>query len=141
MPKPIPPADVPITTEQRLCAQDWYDFFREAFAIIAAPVTLTYGTTINTNAALGDDFILTITDGVNFTIAAPTNPAAGREINYTFRNTSGGGVGTVTWDSVFKLPSVPANWSPPTGFSRSINFIYDGTNWVQRYSSEFDVPN
>ncbi len=33
MPKPIPPSDVAITNPpDRLMAQDWYDFFKEALA-------------------------------------------------------------------------------------------------------------
>jgi hypothetical protein len=31
--------------------------------------------------------------------------------------------------------------SPATGYSRSIQFTYDGTNWVQDFQSTVDVPN
>jgi len=116
--------------------QDWYDFFRE---LARKSVTaLTYGTTINTNTATGDNFSITATNGTAFTIAAPTNPVAGQTITYTIRNASGGALGAITWNAVFKMPAftLPAN-----GFSRSVSFIYNGTNWVQRFQSAADVPN
>jgi hypothetical protein len=99
--------------------------------------TLTYGTTISTNTLLGNDFVITATDGVAFAIAAPTNAGSfvdtgthGQRITYTIRNTSGGALGTVTWNSVFKMGA----WvSPANGFSRSIEFRYNGTNWVELF--------
>jgi hypothetical protein len=40
--------------------------------------------------------------------------------------------------SLYKLTT----WtSPATGFSRSIKFIYDGTNWVESYRTAADIPN
>ena len=94
-------------------------------------VVLTYGTTIATNAALGMVFKVTITDGVAFTMSAPTNPTTGQVIKYRFSNSSGGAIGTVTWDAVFKLPTSPGY--PPTGFQQIRTFRYDGTNWVMEF--------
>lgn len=100
--------------------------------------TLTYGTSIATNAATGTIFIIPITNGTAFTIANPTNPATGQQIAYRFVNTSGGAVGTVSWGAAFKTSAATA--TPSTGFSREIGFFFDGTYWRQRYTTG-DVAN
>lgn len=48
----------------------------------AAPQTLTDGATINTDAALGDHFRVTL--GGNRTLAAPSNPEDGKKILFEF---------------------------------------------------------
>jgi hypothetical protein len=105
---------------------------------VAKRTALTYGTTIATDAALGNEFDITVTDGVAFAISAPTNPTDGQRITYTLRNTSGGAMGVVTWNAVFKMAALT---NPATGFSRSIDFRYDGSNWVQISQTGVDVPN
>lgn len=137
--RPIPTPDVAITFIERapgLMAADWYDYLRE----LARPqiATLTYGTSIATDARTGDSFIVTANNATAFAIAAPTNPIPGQVITYTIRNSSGGALGAVTWNAVFKM----AAWtSPANGSSRSISFHYDGTNWVERSRTTADVPN
>lgn len=146
MAKPIPHSDVALAGD-KLATQDWYDFFRELAALVAAlqatkpPVVLSYGPTINTDASLGSNFILTVTNTSAFAFAAPSNPVPGAVINYTVRNAAGSNLGTVTWDPVFKVPTVPPSWKPPNGSNRSLQFVFDGTNWVQRYAGTEDVPN
>lgn len=98
----------------------------------------TYGTTVNIDASAGNLFDISATDGVPFTIAAPTNPTDGQRITITIQNTSGGALGAVTWNAVFKM----AAWtSPATANSRSIDFKYNGTNWVEVCRTTVDVPN
>ena len=73
----------------------------------------------------------------NFTINAPTNPREGKELVLTIRNTSGGALGTLSFNAVFK---VGASWTQPaTGNSRSIQFLYDGTNWIETGRTAADV--
>ena len=100
--------------------------------------TLTYGTTVDTNAALGSIFLIPITNGTAVTIANPTNPVTGQEIAYRLENTSGGAVGAVTWGSAFKTSATTG--TPATGFTREIGFVFDGTYWRQRYTTG-DVAN
>lgn len=101
-------------------------------------VTLTYGATIATNAALGNYFLVTATNNTAFTISLPTKPGIGWLMTYTIQNTSGGALGTLTWDGVFKV----GTWTnPANGFSRSITFKYNGTNWVEIGRTPIDVPN
>lgn len=111
-------------------------------AIRGTPVTVTYSAAPAINAALGNDFIITITDAVAFVVAAPTNtPPTGysQVIRITFRNTSGGAHGAGTFNAVFKTSgNVPAI---ATGNSRTIAFRWDGTNWVEIFRTAADVAN
>ena len=102
-------------------------------------IALSYGTTIATNASLGPYFEITVTDGVAFTMGAPTNGRIGDEINYTFKNTSGGAMGAITWNAAFALAGPFTN--PATGNSRSIKFRRDGSLWREQSRNAADVPN
>ena len=98
----------------------------------------TYGVTVSIDASLGNEFDVTATNGTAFTVANPTNATDGQRITITIRNTSGGALGVVTWDTLYKL----AAWtSPATAFSRSIDFKYNGVNWVEVSRATVDVPN
>lgn len=98
----------------------------------------TYGTSVAINAALGNFFDITVTDGVGFTVANPSNARDGQEITITIRNASGGAAGTLTFDTLYKA----ASWTQPAnGNSRSISFKYNGTNWVEFSRTTADVPN
>lgn len=99
---------------------------------------LTYSASMTIDASAGNIFEIAATNGTAFTINAPTNPQTGQRMVILVRNTSGGALGAVTWNAVFKLSA----WtSPATGFSRSIQFYYNGTNWVQIGQTGVDVPN
>ena len=135
---PIPPPNVrflanalsPISTH-------WYNFLAQIGRVVPL-ATVTYSAGITINVQLGDSFVITATNGTAFTINAPLNPQNGRVITITIRNTSGGALGVITWNAVFKMPAFT---SPATANSRSVTFHYNGTNWVQRYQSAADVPN
>lgn len=101
-------------------------------------ITLTYGTTINFDSAQANEFVIDATNATAFTINAPTNPSTGQRITMRIRNTSGGALGAVTWNAVFKMSA----WTQPASAnSRAIDFQYDGTNWVECGRVAADVPN
>lgn len=105
---------------------------------IAGFVTITYSASMTPDARAGMTQVITATNATAFTINAPTNPASGQKLTIKIRNTSGGALGAVTWNAVFKM----ATWtSPATANSRSITFHYDGTNWVEESRCTTDVPN
>jgi hypothetical protein len=111
---------------------------RFAQAVINKTVTVTYSAAMQIDASAGNRFSITATNNTAFTINIPLNPTSGQEITYTIRNTSGGALGAVTWDAVFKL----AAWTQPAnGYSRSITYSYDGTNWLEISRTPADVPN
>jgi hypothetical protein len=98
----------------------------------------TYGATVTPNAASAVELVVTATDGNAFAMAAPLNPATGRRITIRIRNTTAGALGTAAWNAVYKLSA----WTQPAaGFSRSIDFQYDGTNWIEVSRTPADVPN
>lgn len=102
-------------------------------------VAPTYGATVSIDAALGKTFIVTVTNNSNFTIDLPTHPATGQEIRIVIKNTSGGALGTATWNAVFKMG---AAWTQPaSATSRSVTFYYDGVNWVESGRTAADVSN
>lgn len=105
--------------------------------------TITYGVAPVLNAALANDFVMTITNGVAFVVGAPLNPPpAGftQDISITFRNTSGGAHGAGTWNAVFATQATvfPAI---ATGFSRTVFFRWNGAAWVELTRSAADVAN
>jgi hypothetical protein len=101
-------------------------------------VAQSYSASMALNTALGNWFTITVTNGTAFTMAAPVNVADGQQITITFFNTSGGAMGTITWNSAFKL----AAWTnPANGFNRSITFAYDGSQWIETSRTSTDIPN
>lgn len=100
--------------------------------------TLTYGATVDINAALGNHFVVTATNTSAFTINNPTNSQPGQRISLNIRNGSGGSMGTITWGSDYRY----STWTnPANGTSRTINFRYFGTTWVEESRTAADVPN
>lgn len=109
-----------------------------AVGLVEALVSLTYSASISLTATLANAFLINATNGTAFTINAPTSPSTGQRIEITIKNTSGGALGVATWNAVFKMVA----WTQPAnGFSRAIEFRYDGTNWVEKYRSAADVAN
>jgi hypothetical protein len=101
-------------------------------------VSPTYSTSMTVDAFTGSRFVITATNSTAFTINAPTNLATSQTVTFTIKNTSGGSLGTATWNAVFKM----ASWTQPAnGFSRSITFDYNGTNLVETSRTPTDVPN
>lgn len=106
--------------------------------------TLTYAATMTPVADQGSWFAITATNATAFTVNAPTINAfsaanfSGYRITITIKNTSGGALGVATFAATYKM----AAWTQPaTGFNRSIDFIYDGTNWIEASRTPADVPN
>jgi len=99
----------------------------------------TYGATIAIDASTGMQFDISVTNGTAFAISNPTNVLGdGQTITITVRNTSGGVMGAITWDTLYKL----AAWTNPANAnSRSITFKWNTTNWVEIARTPADVPN
>jgi hypothetical protein len=109
-----------------------------AAATVGKRLGVTYGATVAIPANQANEFSTNANDGSAFTVAAPTNGVSGQRITIRIRNTSGGALGAVTWDAVYKL----AAWtSPASGQSRSVDFTFDGTNWIETGRTPADVPN
>lgn len=101
-------------------------------------VTITYGTSMTPNAVAGDTQIITITDGVAFTVNNPINGTTGQRLRIIFRNTSGGAAGVASFGANYKNGTITM---PATAFSRTYEWDFDGTNWVQTFASPSNIPN
>ena len=109
---------------------------------MGGPVTtLAYSAAPVMNASLSNAFVMTVSDGVAFVIGAPINPppGVGMRLALTIRNASGGAHGAGTWNAIFKTSgNVPAI---ANGFSRTFEFQWNGTNWVEVFRTAADVAN
>lgn len=100
---------------------------------------VTYSASMTFSAQYFDEFEITATNGVAFTINSPTLPMDGKRVRVTLINTSGGALGAVTWGGAFKLPAgitYPANAN-----NRTYEFYYTGTIWRSVNYSSTDVAN
>jgi hypothetical protein len=103
-------------------------------------VAPAYGASIAIDAAAGDFFNIVATNNTAFTVANPTTfgvASRNHRITIRIKNTSGGALGVLTWDTAYK----PVNATQPAnGNSRTRIFEPDGTNYVE-IASGVDVPN
>lgn len=109
-----------------------------AWSDAATMTTIAGAGTTTPDASLGNVQWLTVTTAAAFTIGAPTNPTTWQPLTLRIRNNSGGALGAITWNAVFKMSA----WvSPANGQSRSITFRYDGANWIEEVRTASDIPN
>lgn len=107
-------------------------------AHVARRNATAYSASMTIDASQQNSTEITANNGSAFTINAPTNPIDGQFLTITVRNTSGGALGAATWNAAFKM----AAWTnPASGFSRSITFRYDASNWIEISRTPADVPN
>jgi hypothetical protein len=99
---------------------------------------LAYSGTVSPDMGVADRQYVVVTDAGNFTVAAPANPTAYQTMYLTISNQSGGAMGVITWNAIYKLAAFT---NPATGFQRTISFFYDGANWIENFRSPSDVPN
>lgn len=110
------------------------DIPKEDRFTILSPI---YSPSITLNRAGAQRHVLTVTNTTAFTIQAPSGTVGtGSPLWIVIKNNSGGSVGTITWDSVFKKASFTA---PGNGAQRSILFYWNGTNWVEDVKTPADV--
>lgn len=91
-------------------------------------------------AASGFWVRLTLTSNAVYTLNVPSGTVPqGAQVVVTVRNTIGGAAGAMTFAAGYKLG---AAWTQPAnGFSRSITFQFDGTNFVEIGRTAADVAN
>ena len=116
-------------------------FWRQA-TYLADVSNPTYGASITIDMAISSIFVVTATNSTSFSINSPTNSGTGQVFTVVVANTSGGALGTCTFDaSFYRLGSA---WTQPaTGFRRAITFYWDAVN-VKAYEisrTAADVSN
>jgi len=99
--------------------------------------TPSYRSSIDIDASLGNEFVITPTNGAAFAIGNPKNAMTGQRITVRIRNTFGV-LGALTLGSLYRS----AVWTQPAkGFSRAIDFQFDGARWIEVARTPADVPN
>jgi hypothetical protein len=115
-------------------------------ALIVPPlVQINPPPTTTLNVESYSSFVVSIANTTQITMAAPSlgsnpmpaNGRTGQRILIKFRNISGGAVANPLWDAVFKMTPFTA---PTNAHSRAIEFEWDGSNWIQLWQSNLDVP-
>ena len=97
-----------------------------------------YAVTENFDCSLYNAFQINVQTNAALTYNAPTGMYVGQTLRITVKNGSGAPMGTITWNAAFKMSA----WTnPANGQNRTIQFAYDGTNWIQTVAPSVDVPN
>lgn len=97
----------------------------------------TYGTTVSIDASLGETATISATNSTDFVISNPTNGVAGQDLYVRVKNTSGGVLGLITWDTAYKMASFT---KPSNGTYRVVHFKLYGSTWVE-FSCSPEAPN
>lgn len=98
------------------------------------------GSTLTPDCAVADQWELQAigSGATTVTVQTPLNPYQGQRLGFKAKRLSSSTGMAVTWAAVFKM----ATWIDPSGGnSRAIDFVYDGTNWVQATPETADIPN
>lgn len=108
--------------------------------------TLAYSAAMTPNFQTVNSQLIIVTTGAAFTINAPINAVPpggviGAKVRIWISNASGGAIGAVTWNAIFKVPAgitYPAN-----GFRRCYEFevAQAGANYYLVSSPAVDIPN
>jgi hypothetical protein len=99
---------------------------------------VSFAPSITIDATGSEQFDITATSGADFAINAPINPVINKTITVTVCNASGGKLGQVVWNPIFKM----SPWTNPAdGYNRSIMFRFNEAHWVQVVQGGADVPN
>jgi len=107
--------------------------------------TPTYGTSVpisinddSQSAGTVNQFKITVTNGTAFTISNPSGFGYNDEITIIVANGSGGAMGIITWDTLYKL----ATWTNPADVNqRAIRYRFDPNgSWYEVGRSSGDVP-
>jgi hypothetical protein len=95
---------------------------------------------ISSDLSRGGQFEIRAMSRQAVTISKPVrvSVAAGHRIMLTLVNGTSSALDETTWAGIYKL----APWvNPAPGYSRSIEFRYDGRSWVEVARTPADVPN
>jgi hypothetical protein len=85
--------------------------------------SMAYSPSVTIDCFNGYRQVLSVTDSNALTINEPSNGIDGQEVEFTIYNASGGPLGAVTWDAVFRTGTTPP--LPTNGKMRSYWLVYD----------------
>lgn len=88
----------------------------------------TYGATVTIDVSQGTVATISASNSTAFTISNPTNGVADDDLWIRVKNSSGGALGTITWDTQYIMASFT---KPASGKYRVVHFKRLGTVWVE----------
>ena len=97
---------------------------------------LAFNEVLTLDCQFSDTFVIAATDARKFTIDSPLNPAYGKRITITIKNATGAALGPCVWQPIYRMSSLD---SPRSGQFRSIEFMYDGTHWLEVARTAHDI--
>jgi hypothetical protein len=92
---------------------------------------------VTPNAYAGRHQTINVTTNGAFRVNAPTIPRPGYRLTLDIKISSGGAMGAITWNAAFKLAGSFIN--PANTLRRTIDFYYDGTNWIEQSRAAADI--
>ncbi len=101
------------------------------------PFTATFGATVAIDMAVRSIHLIGASTNINFLVANPTNLTTGDLLIVQVRNLSGATLGTITWDTLYKMATFT---KPTTSKNRTVTFLYDGTALIEINCGP-EVPN
>ena len=100
--------------------------------------TPAFDAVVKLDCQFSNEFLIAATDARAFSMGPPLNSSHGRRIAVTIRNASRDPMGPCTWHSIFRMNP----WeNPRSAHSRTIEFMYDGGNWLETSRTAQDIPN
>jgi hypothetical protein len=109
-----------------------------AYGAGGRPANLSFSASIAIDVSVAKEFVITVSDARPFKVEAPVNGRRGSRVLVMIRNASSGALEANRWDPAYKM----AAWTnPAAASSRSIEFMSDGSNWIEIGRTPVDVPN
>ncbi len=109
----------------------------EATRLRLSEVAATFGATVAIDASLASLHTISAATNLDFLIVNPTNLVAGDLVMIQVSNTSGATLGTITWDTLYKMATFT---KPTTAKNRVVTFRYNGTVLYEINCSP-EIPN
>jgi len=108
------------------------------------PVTLkrssaaiTYSASMTPDLTAADYQKIVVTNASAMTINAPINASDGAVLTLDVLNSSGGAMGAITFNAIYKLGGAFTN--PANTKRRTISFCFDGTSWIEMSRVAADI--
>lgn len=98
---------------------------------------LAYSASMTPGAHIAICQRITVTNATAMTINAPNNPNAGMDLTFDIINSSGGAMGAITWNAIYKMAGAFTN--PASTKRRTIRFYFDGTSWIEIGRAAADI--
>ncbi|HZZ86335.1 MAG TPA: glycosyl hydrolase family 28-related protein [Anaeromyxobacteraceae bacterium] len=113
-----------------------------ASSVALGTVAPAFGRQVRIDPVLGSVFTVKADSAIPFAISDPVGvpgPTAGQRILIRLQNLAGSLLGAATWGEAYRLAG---RWTQPAaGCSRIVEFMFDGSSWIEVSRSAADVTD